>query len=174
MAVGILHTGQTGVERGAYRAARSVGFEVAGFCTAHGTDEFGHLSSDIRTGLTTSERSGARAAVYATLERANAVVIAVPNRSAPSSYTGIEALRKQVRKLGTFEMIVDSSVDLFELAGKLREVELRDGRLDLLVTGPRQTRWSSGERIGWHIVSTLAMSMPTSVNERQKTTDTDP
>lgn len=43
----ILHTGQTGVERGADRAARAVNFPIRGYCQFECRDELGPLSKEI-------------------------------------------------------------------------------------------------------------------------------
>lgn len=160
MPITILHSGQTGVERGADRAARAVGYDVAGFCTVNGRDELGAIPEDVRASLKAHTRQGARAAAYATVELADAVVIAVPDRRDANATTAVEALRRVIKLRGTPHFLVDPTSDLDEVCIALRQVEARHGRLHLLVTGPRQTRWAGGERLGWQIVSELSLSKP--------------
>lgn len=158
MSVVILHTGQTGVERGGCRAARMVELEVRGFCQPTARDELGALPPEIRSGLQPTEKTGARAAVYATLELANAVVICVPKAASANRETGVEALRRQIASLDMFSAVVDPSSDLDVLTGQLLQLEATTGRLALFVTGPRMTRWKEGERLGWQVVSALAIN----------------
>lgn len=159
MAITILHTGQTGVERGADRAARAVNFPIAGCCTVNGRDELGAMPAEIRADLQAHEKShGARAAVYATLALADAAVIAVPDRRDPNANAGVEALRRELRIKGTPYFVVDPVHDLGELARELRTLEARTGKLSLMVTGPRETRWAAGERLGWQIVTELSLA----------------
>lgn len=158
MPITILHTGQTGVERGADRAARAVAFDVGGFCTVNGRDELGAMPADVRASLTPHTRQGARAAVYATLDMADACVIAVPDRGDVNASAGIEALRRELRIRGLPSFIVDPVHDLSAVARELRVIEGRLGRLRLMVTGPRETRWAGGERVGWQVVSELSLA----------------
>ena len=127
MSITILHTGQTGVERGAFRAAWAAGLPIGGFCNPQNRDELGALPADVRRGLEAAPRTGARAAVYATLAIANAVIIAVPSRSDATSYTGIEALRREIRARSMPHHIVDPTTDLDALANHLHERDRRAG-----------------------------------------------
>ncbi|MEO8550969.1 MAG: response regulator [Kofleriaceae bacterium] len=160
MPITILHSGQTGVERGADRAARAVGYDVAGYCTVNGRDELGFIPEDVRASLVAHTRQGARAAAYATVELADAVVIALPDRRDANATTAIEALRRVIKLRGLPHFLVDPASDLDELCLGLRQLEARQDGLRLLVTGPRQTRWAMGERMGWQIVSELSLSKP--------------
>jgi len=40
----------------------------------------------------------------------------------------------------------------------LRRMELTADPLRVMITGPRQTRWPSGERLGWQVVGQLALT----------------
>jgi CheY-like chemotaxis protein len=158
VALVITHTGQSGVERGADRAARTVGFEVEGFCTFEGRDELGPLPADILADLERCERRGARSAVHATLEHSDIVVIAVPRASHANTNAGIEALRRLARAARVPHWIVDPFTDLDEVASRLRRLEATADPLRVMVTGPRLTRWQSGERLGWNVVGQLALT----------------
>jgi len=157
MALVIMHTGQSGVERGADRAARAVGLPVQGFSTYERRDELGALPPDIATDLVPCGQRGARSALRATLERASALVIAVPDSKDANANTGIEALRRNSRAAGVPHWLVDPNSDLEALAVRLRTLEQTTDPLNLLVTGPRFTRWREGERLGWRVVAQLSL-----------------
>lgn len=158
MALVITHTGQSGVERGADRAARTVGFEVEGFCTFEQRDELGALPPEIVGDLTPCPQRGARSALRATLEQANVLVIAVPDASRANTNAGVEALRRNARLAGVPHWVVDPIADLDEVATKLRRMELATEPMRVMITGPRLTRWREGERLGWRVVAQLSLA----------------
>jgi CheY-like chemotaxis protein len=157
MALLITHTGQSGVERGADRAARTVGFEVDGFCTFEQRDELAVLPPEILADLTPCKQRGARSALRATLERASVLVIAVPDASEANRNAGVEALRRSARLAGVPHWVVDPLSDLDEIATKFRRMELFTD-LRVMITGPRLTRWRDGERLGWRVVAQLSLA----------------
>lgn len=153
----ILHTGQTGVERGADRAARAVNFPIRGYCQFECRDELGPLSKEVLDVLVPSPTRGARACWGPTLDQADFLVIMVPERETATSVAGVSALRLLARKKHVPHVIVDPASDLDELARDLRERELRRGSISLMVTGPRRTRWPDGERLGWNLVTRVSL-----------------
>jgi len=154
----ILHTGQTGVERGADRAARAAGFEVRGFCQRDLRDELGVIPPHIAADLTPLTKRGARAAWEPTLEASNVLVVAVPDRDAAADSAGIAALRRLARKKHVPHVVVDPNEDLDAVARDLRAREARAARLAIMVSGPRRTRWADGENIGWQLVTRLTVA----------------
>jgi CheY-like chemotaxis protein len=156
MAVTVLHTGQSGVERGADRAARALGFPVGGYCSFERRDELGRLPDEISQDLVACTARGSRNAMRATLASASALVIAVPDTCDIAANAGLDPLRRQARKADIPVWIVDPRSNLEELSSSLgrlgRETDLR-----LMITGPRHTRWPEGERLGWRIVGELSM-----------------
>lgn len=159
MAITILHTGQTGVERGACRAAKIMQLEVGGFSTFESRDELGHLTSEIAENLVRCEQRGVRSALRATLETANALVLVVADVMRMRSTTGVASLQRHARMLHIPCWIVDPTSDFAALATELRDLEHATPRgLRLLVTGPRFTRWSGGHELGMRVVSELAMT----------------
>lgn len=157
MALIILHTGQSGVERGADRAARAVGIGVEGFSTYERRDELGALPPEVAKDLVPCPQRGARSALRATLDRANVLVVAVPDAREANANTGIEALRRNARACGVPHWIVDPSSDLDALALQLRKLELLTDPLHIMITGPRYTRWREGERVGWRVVAQVSL-----------------
>jgi CheY-like chemotaxis protein len=159
MTITVLHTGQTGVERGACRAARLMQLDVAGFSTFEARDELGHLSIEVVQNLVRCGQRGVRSALRATLESANAVVLALSNADHIRTTPGIASLHRQARLLGIPCWIVDPTSDLTALAIELRKLEdAAPHDLRVLVTGPRLTRWPGGHELGMRVVSELALA----------------
>ena len=154
----ILHTGQTGVERGADRAARTAGFQIRGFCQRDLRDELGLIPGHIAADLEPLPKRGARAAWEPTLEASDMLVIAVPDRAAAGDSAGIAALRRLARKQHVPHIVVDPLEDLDAVARDLRQREARQSKLAIMMSGPRRTRWADGENMGWQLVTRLTMA----------------
>jgi len=152
----ITHSGQTGVERGADRAARMIDIPVEGICAFEGRDEIASLPPEIAADLRPCPRKGARQALTATLTVSNALVIAVPNAEAANTVIGIEPLRRFARAKGIPLWIVDPISNLDEVAREARRLAGHRDTLRVMITGPRSTRWRDGERFGFRVVGTLA------------------
>lgn len=168
MPFALLHTGQTGVERGAYRAARAARLRITGTCSHECRDEFESLAREVVADLTPCTQRGTRSALRATLESANALVIGVPQMERASWITGVNALRRHARALGVPSWVVDGASDATALALALREARDGGGDLRVLVTGPRQTRWPGGESFGFRLVSELVAAAVWSVQRRHR------
>lgn len=158
MTLSVLHTGQTGVERGAARAARTLGIKIEGFCAHGARDELGALPPEVSADLIACDQRGARSALRATVQIANALVIAVPDVSLVNTNAGVEALRRTARVSGVPHWVIDPTTDLDRLSGRLRELERTSDPLRLMVTGPRFTRWHDGERLGWRVIAQLSLT----------------
>ena len=134
MALVITHTGQSGVERGADRAARTVGLDVDGFCMLEQRDELGVLPPELVADLTPCAQRGARSALRATLERANVLVIAVPDAARANSNAGVEALRRSARLAGVPHWIVYVLNGLMILAMLARDAGSKNLRVQRIGT----------------------------------------
>lgn len=151
----IVHSGQSGVERGAYRAAVAMGLPVAGYMPATGRDEFGTLPLIVREHLVTCGSLGARRAVLANIALASAALVIVPDVTQPHRYTGIPTALKAVRAAAIPLKLVDPRTVVDDIIQWARTLPA-DG-IRLMVHGPRATRWHEGEALGWKLVATLAM-----------------
>ncbi|MFT3695836.1 MAG: putative molybdenum carrier protein [Kofleriaceae bacterium] len=156
MAITILHTGQSGVERGAARASAFTEFAVAGFCQYERRDEFGPLPPDMLANLTPCNRRGARSALAATLALADVVVIAVSDPKRTKFDAGIAALRRASRRRELPTHVIGPNENWDAICEQIRVAAL-DRDLKVLITGPRRTRWEAGERVGWRFVAQLSM-----------------
>jgi CheY-like chemotaxis protein len=132
--------------------------QVEGYCTYERRDELGALPPEIVADLIACEQRGARSALRATLERANVLVIAVPQAAQANANTGVEALRRAARATGVPHWIIDPATDLDQISERLRQIEVTTEPLRIMVTGPRFTRWREGERLGWRVIAQLSLT----------------
>lgn len=159
MAITILHTGQTGVERGVDRAARFASFAIGGFCSFEGRDELGALPDEVLQSLMRCNQRGARSALRATLDTAHMLIIVVPELSSANELTGIMALRRQARALKIPHVLVDPKTTLSDVISQVRRLEqVSSEPLRVMITGPRETRWAGGQALGWRLMCEITMS----------------
>jgi hypothetical protein len=151
----VLHSGQTGVERGVHRAAEATGLRIAGFSTPGRRDELGPLPINISNVLTPCHERGPRAALRATLAIATGLVILVPEADRFKSYAGVSELVRAGRTKPI--EIIDPRADESYLTRFVDTLPRGDDPIRLMITGPRGTRWPQGERIAWQLVAGLAM-----------------
>jgi Tfp pilus assembly protein FimT len=152
----LIHSGQTGVERGAYRAAIALGMTVGGLCSYERRDELGRLPEGVAEQLVPHSRSGARSALLAHIPESDALIVLVPERGA--HMPGIASVLTEARKRLKPFRVVDVRADWEEVSRWLSHVSVALARPRLMVTGPRQTRWSDGERYGYLALKAMAGS----------------
>ncbi|MFT3693793.1 MAG: putative molybdenum carrier protein [Kofleriaceae bacterium] len=153
----ILHTGQTGVERGADRAARASALAIAGYSQFEQRDELGVLPLAIAADLVKSDRRGARSTWEPTLALADALILLVPDATRSSVETGMAALRRLAVERGIPAFVVDPARDFGALASEIRALELVKGSAAIMVSGPRATRWVDGEKYGFRLVAQIGL-----------------
>ena len=154
--VTILHSGQTGVERGAHIGAIASGLPVRGFMRPERRDELGHLPAEVANVLEPCADGGQRAAVIATLALATAVVLVVPDiRSAIRKRTATWVLRN-ARKKAVPYWLCDSATSVTDVATWYAQLTPAEQHR-ILVTGPRATRWRDGEGVARRLVKALAL-----------------
>lgn len=151
----LIHSGQTGVERGAYRAARTLGLPVGGFCPRTVRDELGPLPFDIASSLLRSEHTGTRDVAAANLEVASLVIVAGPSKRLLSTQPGTDVLLRAARRTGKPIELVEPGTDLHAIAERVHALPPTADAVRVYVTGPRGTRWADGERLGFQIVAAL-------------------
>lgn len=154
----ILHSGQTGVERGAHRAATAAGLAIAGIMPLDGRDELGPVPPDVAERLTPHVERGPRPAVRANISDANGVLLVVPDAKRAERFTAIGAVLQAVRSARVPLLICDPTMNLDDIARWVLSLPEVGGATRVLVTGPRATRWIEGEAVARRIVSALGMS----------------
>jgi hypothetical protein len=153
----IVHSGQTGVERGAHSAALAVGFKVSGFMAANHLDELGRIPSQVSTHLIPTIAAGPRAAIRANLGIADAVMLVVPEADTAERFPAMDWLVQNVRSLRLPMLICDAETNAHQAVSWATRVRGDRSELRLNVTGPRATRWQTGERVARRLVRALAV-----------------
>ena len=156
--IAVLHSGQTGVERGAHRGALAAGLFIAGFMPLDRRDELGPIPQDIARFLTPCFDRGPRPAVRANVALASGALVVVPDATQPEKFTAMLALLQAVRAAKLPSFICDAGTNLETIVQWARSVPETSGSKRLLVTGPRGTRWDRAEAIARRIVSAIGMT----------------
>lgn len=154
----ILHSGQTGVERGAHRAAVTLGLAVSGFMPLDTRDELGQVPPDVAAVLTPCFERGPRPAVRANVALASGVLIVVPDAMRADKFTAMGPILHAVRSAGIPFLAVDPNTNLEDVAAWVRRLDETSGSTRLLVTGPRATRWLEGEGVARRVITSIAMT----------------
>ncbi|NVB82438.1 MAG: hypothetical protein HOV81_28925 [Kofleriaceae bacterium] len=153
----VIHSGQTGVERGAHLAAVRYGITVAGFMPLDRRDEFGLIPEHVAAHLTPSLERGPRQAVRANFGIASAVLVLVPNAEQPERSAGVSWMLPAVRSVRIPFRIVDPSASLAEVVNWAKRIPETAGSVRIQVAGPRETRWDAGESLAKRVVGALAL-----------------
>lgn len=154
----IVHSGQTGVERGAHRAAVSGAISIAGFMPVDCRDELGPVPEDVACQLTPCFERGPRAAVRANVALASGVLLVVPDRRHVDKFTAMRAVMTAVRGARSASFVADATTDVLEVATWAHTLPETSGSVRILVTGPRGTRWLDGEGVARRLVTAIALS----------------
>ncbi len=151
----ILHTGQTGVERGAHAAAIATGAAIAGFAPAECRDELGPLPPDIALRLTRHPERGSRPALRGNLAIASGVLLVVPDARHAASVTAIPWLLQRIRGSHLPKLICDPHTSVADAAAWAMALPVTCGSQRVMVTGPRGTRWPDGEAVSRRLVHAI-------------------
>ncbi|HEX5061321.1 MAG TPA: putative molybdenum carrier protein [Kofleriaceae bacterium] len=154
----IIHSGQTGVERGAHRAAVSAGLSVAGFMPLDRRDELGPIPADVAQLLTPCFDRGPRPAVRANITLASGVLLVVPESGTPEKFTAMSAVMQGIRSARVPSMVVDGKTNLDDVVRWARQLPETSGSTRLMVTGPRGTRWPDGETVSRRLVAAIGIT----------------
>ena len=153
----VVHSGQTGVERGAHRAANTAGLTIAGFMPLDGRDELGPIPPEIAACLTPCFDRGPRPAVKANVAIASGVLVVVPDAEDPSKFTAVPAVLAAARAAKVPYRVVDPITNLEDVSRWVWQLPESSGSLRLMVTGPRGTRWHTGEQTARRLVSAITI-----------------
>ena len=154
----IIHSGQTGVERGAHRAAISAGLSVAGFMPLDKRDELGPIPGDIAEVLTPCFDRGPRPAVRANIALASGVVLVVPEALTPEKFTAMGAVMQGIRSARVPSYVCDGKTNLDDVVRWSRQLAETSGSTRVMVTGPRGTRWPEGETVARRLVAAIGIA----------------
>lgn len=152
----IIHSGQTGVERGAHIAARAAGLRIAGFAPPEGRDELGALPDHVRERLTPYVERGSRPTIRANIAIASAALVVVPQAERAEHVSAMLWLLQGIRGHKLPHLICDASTSLADVVAWATALPETCGSRRLLVTGPRFTRWPEGEAIARRLIGAIA------------------
>jgi hypothetical protein len=155
----LLHAGQTGVERGAQRAAAAVGLRTSGFCTFDQRDEFGRLPPAVARNLMPCTHRGPRASVEANLQIASGLIVLIPDRKRIAENPGMAAALRLARAHRLPHATIDPASNREELYAWMCRLPSTSGSTRILMTGPRGTRWPNGERAAWQLIVGFAQML---------------
>lgn len=151
----IVHSGQTGVERGAHEGAIAAGFNVMGFMAASRRDELGKVPARVSAHLTPTLHAGPRAAIRANFSIADGVVVVVPEAENVTKFPAMGWIVSDVRTLRLPIFVADHKTVGHDVSAWAAAVRETTADFRLLVTGPRETRWQSGEQVARRLVRSL-------------------
>ena len=151
----ILHSGQTGVERGAHRAAVAHGLRISGFCTSDSRDELGVIPPDVLASLQPWRERGPRQAIRANIMTASAVLIVVPRTLDARNVTGIAEAQTVIRSCGLPMLVCDPLTSEEDVVAFMRGTGDDE---KVAVIGPRATRWREGEAVARRLVAAVALA----------------
>ena len=154
----IIHSGQTGVERGAHRAAVAAGLSVAGFMPLDKRDELGPIPNDVALVLTPCFDRGPRPAVRSNIALASGVLLVVPEAATPEKFTAMSAVMQGIRSARAPSIVCDGKTNLDDVVRWARQLPETSGSTRLMVTGPRGTRWPEGETIARRLVAAIGIT----------------
>jgi len=153
----ILHSGQTGVERGAYHGAMSAGVGISGFMPRDGRDELGAIPAEIADLLTPCSDRGPRQAVRANMAIASGVLLVVPEARVAAKFTAMSFVLHSARSERVGCYTCDGTSNLDDVVMWVRGLPETSDSKRLLVTGPRGTRWTNGEAIARRVITAIGL-----------------
>ena len=132
----IIHSGQTGVERGAHRAAVTLGLDIAGFMPLDKRDELGPVPRDVAEFLTPCFDRGPRPAVRANVALASGALIVVPDaETAEALDQAMELDRGDIKEWTAKAMTLLRAIQAADAAYKRELGEAFDRYRRVITTG---------------------------------------
>lgn len=155
MKVVIVHGGQTGVDRGAFRGARDGRLFVEGYGPKDMRDELGPIPEDVAASLDRS-CAGYATRTHDNIILSDAVIIVTPRRAISSP--GTRLTKKLADQEGKPCLVVAGSqgidgVALGEFLAELDRPPMNHRLVPyLMIAGPRASKWQEGEEVARQLV----------------------
>ena len=172
----LVHGGQTGVDRGAHRAAIASGWNVSGYMPSDRRDERGPIPDDVAKFLQPHVRSGYGARTEANVQSVNAALLIVRDRALPRETPGTAKTIDLLAQRHLPWKIVDMSEDPAALAHwiwsdlimprtpntmllPLQGFQFQPAPMRLLVAGPRESKWGAAEAAATELLAGIARAI---------------
>ena len=169
----LVHGGQTGVDRGAHRAAIAIGWKVSGYMPSDRRDERGPIPDDVAKFLQPHNRSGYGARTEANVQSVNAALLIIRDRALPRETPGTAKTIDLVARRRLPCKVVDLSEDPAPLARwiwsdllmlrtqmlPLQGLQLEPAPMRLLVAGPRESKWGAAESAATELLVGIARAI---------------
>lgn len=152
----VIQGGQTGVDRGAHKAALEVGFQVNGYMPADGKDELGYIPGNVASHLRRCPQRGYAARTRANLLLADALLVVVEDRVDPYRTPGTKFTLTEARARKQPRLLVDETFPVQDVATWFGSFATMSQPLhSLMVAGPRASRWDRGEAVAASFVRAI-------------------
>jgi hypothetical protein len=122
-------------------------------------DEMGPIPDEVASHLTTCFDKGPRPAVRANIAISSGVLLVVPDASEPGKFTAMAAVLTAARAAKAKYMVVDPLTNLEEVTRWVHALPPSSGSRRVLVTGPRGTRWHTGEQVARRLVAAISITV---------------
>lgn len=155
--------GQTGVDRGAWLAARDASVERCGWMPNDERDELGRIPDEVRADLRPLHAGGLSARTERNVWDADAVLIVVPDATRGCTTSGTRLTWRLAKRFRCPHLMVDrSGFSVPRAVNWVLGLGRSESALDLMVAGPRASLWSEGEETARELVRLVIESMRTS------------
>lgn len=157
----IVQGGQTGVDRGAWRAARDAGVGRSGYMPRDQDDEYGPIPDDVKEGMEVCPFGGYAARTRDNVSSSDALVVVVRDVQRPHATPGTRLTLAEARRYHVMRRVVDNASPstiscLVENLGLIAPfTQPRDRPLRVMVAGPRRSMWREGEDVAYQVVGAL-------------------
>lgn len=151
----IIQGGQTGVDRGAWAAAKALGIKCGGIAPHDLTDENGVIPAGVRERMKPCEYPGKDRRTKANILLASALLVVVPNRLSPDTTPGTRLTLEFAATRPGLQVLVAGKGDAAAVAHWLARLppssrhqsSARSAEFFLMVAGPRASLWPEGEGV---------------------------
>lgn len=147
----IIVGGQTGVDRGAHKAAWDAGFQVSGYMPKGCRDEEGAIPPGIAKNLQECPFDGYPSRTIMNLESAHGLLILVENERDALKTPGTKQTWGFACLMHVSYWIRDQHGSPLEVWREIR----RAGVTRLMVAGPRRSLWPEGEDVARRFIRTI-------------------
>ncbi len=167
MMIRVVTGGQSGVDRGGWRAAVELGLDRGGYGPHDMRDEYGPIPAEVARDLERCKERGYPARTTANVALADVIVLVVQDARLPDATRGTALTRQLANRSPTIKpvQIADGS-DLLWIEPWFRSwseswaiERAADAVANLMIAGPRASLWTEGEEAARMVVHEIAKAL---------------